>query len=186
MTTQSAQSVAQDAGTQQSTQESIQHTNGTASTTSSFPTPFHPALQPSQESASAVVPDAYGTEKTSFGVSTLTEPEKLWLDPLMQAPFLPWPNEEVIRRGALAALQARIEQGDDLQNNLQEDGMEGVQGGVLSMKVERNVNGMNGSMKEEENSVVKADEVQRPRREEAEKPKPSVFAGLDLYDPEEE
>ncbi|MCJ1435297.1 hypothetical protein MMC27_004669 [Xylographa pallens] len=183
--TQSASSIVQDAGTQQSTQESIQRTNGTASTTSSFPTPFHPALQPSQEPASAVVPDAYGIDKTSFGVSTLTEPEKLWLNPLMQAPFLPWPNEEVIRRGALAALQARIEQGDDLQNDLQEDGMEGVEGGVPNMKVEQNVNGMNGSMGEE-NSEVRAGEVQRLRREEVEKPKPSVFAGLDLYDPDDE
>ncbi|MCJ1386772.1 hypothetical protein MMC17_009898 [Xylographa soralifera] len=185
-TTQSALSIAQETSTQQSTQESIQRTNGTASTTSSFPTPFHPALQPSHEPASSIVSDTYGTGKTSFGVSTLTEPEKQWLDPLNQAPFLPWPNEEVIRRGALAALQARIEQGNDLQNDLQEDGMEGVEGGLPNMKVEQNVNGMNGVMKEEESSVVRAGEVPRPRRQEAEKPKPSVFAGLDLYDPDDE
>ena len=180
------QSIAQEAGIQQSTQESVPRTNGTVSTTSSFPTPFHPALQPSQEPASAIVPDAYSADKTSFGVSTLTEPEKQWLDPLMQASFLPWPNEEVIRRGALAALQARIEQGDDLEDDLQEDGMEGVEGGVPNMKMEQNVNGMNGALKEEGNSVPRVGEVQRQRREEVEKPKTSVFAGLDLYDPDDE
>ena len=175
----------QEDSTQQSTQESAPRTNGTASSTS-FPTPFHPALQSSRELASAVVPDAYGVDRISFGVSTLTEPEKQWLDPLNQAPFLPWPNEEVIRRGALAALQARVEQGDDLQNDLSADIMEGVEGGVPNMKIEQNVNRMNGAMKEEENSVARAGEVQRPRREEVEKPKPSVFAGLDLYDPDDE
>ncbi|MCJ1398058.1 hypothetical protein MMC11_001255 [Xylographa trunciseda] len=184
--TQSAQSTTQELSTQQSMQDSIQQTNGTANSTSSFPTPFHPALQPSQALVSTTVPDAYATDKASFGVSTLTEPEKQWLDPLNQAPFLPWPNEEIIRRGALAALQARIEQGDDLQNDTKEDGMEGVEEGMPNMKVEQNVNGINGVMKEEESAAVKAGEVPRPRRVEVEKPKPSVFAGLDLYDPDDE
>ncbi|MCJ1284619.1 hypothetical protein MMC26_003953 [Xylographa opegraphella] len=185
-TMQSAQPMAQETNTQQPMQDSTQRTDGTASNTSSFPTPFHPALQSSQEPASSAVPDSYETNKTSIGVLTLTEPERQWLDPLNQATFLPWPNEEVIRRGALAALQARIEQGDDLENDLQGEGMEGVEGVAPSMKVEQNMNGMNGAMKEEENSVVRAGEVQRPRREEVEKPKPSVFASLDLYDPDEE
>ncbi|MCJ1390397.1 hypothetical protein MMC18_003256 [Xylographa bjoerkii] len=184
--TQSAQSIAQEGNTQQSMQESTQRTNGTASTTSSFPTPFHPALQPSQEPASAAVPDSYGTNKTSFGVSTLTEPEKQWLDPLNQAPFLPWPNEEVIRRGALAALQARIEQGDAVQNDLEDDEMEGLEVKVPDAKVEQYGNGMNGVVKEEKSGVVRAGEMPRTQREEVEKPKPSVFAGLDLYDPDDE
>ena len=83
-------------------------------------------------------------------------------------------------------MQARIEQSDDLENDLEEDGLRELNGGIPTVKGEQNGNGMNGVMKEEESDVTSARDVPRPRREEVEKPKPSVFAGLDLYDPDDE
>jgi hypothetical protein len=36
-----------------------------------------------------------------------------WLLPLSQLPFVPWPSQEVIRMGALAAIQGMLEDGTD-------------------------------------------------------------------------
>ncbi|MCJ1477399.1 hypothetical protein MMC13_006070 [Lambiella insularis] len=157
-----------------STDQATQQTNGTNSATSSFPTPFHPA-PPSQE-PTTIPPTPIAVR--NIGVSTLTVPEKHWLEPLMAMPYLPWPSEEVIRRGALSSLTARIESGDDLLGgNGTGDAAEGM--------VHEQAVGMERTNGTTENG---AGTVERglSRKTEMEKPKPSVFAGLDLYDPDEE
>ncbi|KAG9523053.1 hypothetical protein KCV07_g2765, partial [Aureobasidium melanogenum] len=46
-------------------------------------------------------------------VATLSAETKAMLDPLSQLPFVPWPSQEVIRMGALAAIQGMLEDGTD-------------------------------------------------------------------------
>ena len=117
------------------------------------------------------------------GIASLSQLELQWLDPLTQVPFVPWPSEDTIRSGALAQLQVMHEQGidpEDLpQASLTHDpGEEGpvkvedrgvkqldpLNNETVATKNESNLSGI-GRVKEE---------------------KPSVFGGMDLYDPEDE
>jgi len=117
-----------------------------------------------------------------IGISSLEQKEVEWLDPLNQIPFVPWPSEEVIKRGALVQIQAMLEQGIDPA---------GVgSGGDEAVKEMRDADVKHEG--EHMTGVVDGhDEVSRPpvsgpvqieRKEE----KPKVFGGLDLYDPDEE
>ena len=45
------------------------------------------------------------------GLASLDQNEMQWLNPTTQIPFVPWPSEEVIKRGALGQLQIKLEQG---------------------------------------------------------------------------
>ena len=117
--------------------------------------------------------------------------EKQWLDPWTGVLVTPWPGEDVLKRGALAELQAIVESGgsveadgkvvtgDDEQlmdGGAGEGAMEVDGGAGPDVDVSKGVRG--GPEGLENGHVGKIVE----KREE----KPKVFGGLDLYDPDEE
>ena len=112
-----------------------------------------------------------------MGIEALDDEEKKWLEPLKQLPFVPWISDDVMKRGALAQIQAMVERAEDpadakpenaeqVSNELihSGDGMEGVH-------IESGIGSNNDEMKEAE------------RRQQRAAQKPQVFGGLDLYDP---
>ena len=117
-----------------------------------------------------------------IGVSSLGPNEVEWLDPLNQIPFVPWPSEEVIKRGALAQIQIMSEQGIDPisvvvggDEGTSEKGSEALRSD--SVKSENN-NGQQDMM-----AVLVSRPMQTTERSVK---KPRVFGGLELYNPEEE
>ena len=112
-----------------------------------------------------------------IGFESLEEVERKWLDPLRQIPFVPWPSEEVVKRGALAEIQGMVEKGINPET-----------AGIGGAKEEQKAEEIDVSKGQGEASIDQADEnviaegTKREKREE----KPKVFGGLDLYDPNEE
>lgn len=105
-----------------------------------------------------------------------------WLDPLNQIPFVPWPSEEVIKRGALAQIQAMLEQGINA---------DGVGAGGHEVMKEMG----DASVKQEGKDIsevvdgrpeVARESISGTRQVQKREEKPKVFGGLDLYDPDEE
>ncbi len=117
-----------------------------------------------------------------IGVSSLQQAEVAWLDPLNQIPFVPWPSEEVIKRGALAQIQVMLEQGVDPTGD-SADG-DAVVEEMENVDVKQEV----GDVGEVINTRVEVgeDSVSGPRPVQKREEKPKVFGGLDLYDPDEE
>jgi len=161
----------QQPSTQPNTQQELPIPNGT-----SIPTPFHPATD-------------NPTTTSNPGISSLTAPEIQWLDPALHAPFLAWPSEDRIRRGGLAALQAKLESGEDIEAGVDgESGVKGGDGGVgegerdamegvtREVKDKRDRYGVRGG-RVMENGVGPGGGREK---------KPSVFSGLDMYDLEDE
>ena len=109
-----------------------------------------------------------GGQKDGIGMGSLEEVERQWLDPQAGMGFVPWIGEEAMRSGALAAIQAMVERGEDPET-------EGVEQGEAMEDLQEAVD---GAMAEEGQRRVE----RRVEREE----KPRVFGGLDLYDPDEE
>ena len=114
-------------------------------------------------------------EKEGRGTDALEDAEKDWLDPLKQMPWVPWVSDQVLRSGALAEIQAMVEKGEDPETMLDSDtnggGEEKDDGGES----------MEGIQLEATRSADTA-----KRRVERREEKPKVFAGLDLYDPDED
>lgn len=52
-------------------------------------------------------------EKQGVGYAALSDAQKEWLDQMSKVPFIPWPNEDDMRRGALSTVQMMIAQGQD-------------------------------------------------------------------------
>ncbi|KAL8901593.1 MAG: hypothetical protein Q9192_000475 [Flavoplaca navasiana] len=123
-------------------------------------------------------------KEKGVGVSSLTPDEVLWLNELARTEFVPWPNEEVIKRGALGQIQVMIEQG---VNPASGQAAEETARKIETKETKNNVQMGEGSMK----ATVEADQrseevderrVEQPRREE----KPKVFKGLDLDEESDE
>lgn len=119
-----------------------------------------------------------GNEEKGFGLSSLEQADVQWLNPLEQIPFVPWPTEEVIKRGALGQIQVMLEQGLDprasgvtgegAKEGKAEENTENVQMGEAA--VQAPINSAQGMVDE----GIRMAEGRR--REE----KPKVFKGLDL------
>jgi hypothetical protein len=58
--------------------------------------------------------DAYKVGDPGVGWQSFSEHHKAWLNQFAQTPFMPWPNDEAIKAGALSNIQTLIEQGHDL------------------------------------------------------------------------
>lgn len=117
-----------------------------------------------------------------IGVSFLGQGEVAWLDPLNQIPFVPWPSEEVIKRGALAQIQVMLEQGIN---------PDGIGAGGDEMVKEMGDADVKQEGKDIDEVVDGRPEMAResisgPRQALKREEKPKVFGGLDLYDPDEE
>lgn len=111
-------------------------------------------------------------EKEGRGTASLEDLERKWLDPLTQIPFVPWVNDETIKRGALAEIQSLVEKGENPENvgaGWSEEG-----------KGETMETGKNEEVVKREGGVSTDGGMGMQRRDE----KPKVFGGLDLYDPD--
>lgn len=114
-----------------------------------------------------------------IGMSSLDQKELQWLDPLStQVPSVPWPSEEIIRRGALAQIQLMLEQGKDPNNVIISTVGEEIEPASGDAIV---VDPPGAIVVDLETPVGRMTQVERIMEE-----KPKVFAGLDLYDPDEE
>lgn len=114
-----------------------------------------------------------------IGVSSLDQKELQWLDPLStQVPSVPWLSEETIRRGALAQIQLMLEEGQDPNNFVISTAGEEIEPASRDAIV---VDPPGAIVVDLETPVGRVTQVERIMEE-----KPKVFAGLDLYDPDEE
>ncbi len=117
-------------------------------------------------------PKKVGEEGKGIGTEALGADERQWLEPLMQMPFVPWVDDDTMRRGALAQIQALVERGEDpadvKSEGAEEDGVKEAGSGMEDVVREQ-----------------MADLGGRDVRREQES-KPAVFSGLDLYDPDED
>ncbi len=115
-------------------------------------------------------------------VSSLTDVERKWQAQAASLPFVPWPSEDLIRSSGLAEIQSLLEQGRD-----------------LTAEVGRAEEERRAREREEEEARRRAEEQeeeerQRRRRRESVQgvaggqrgvAREDVFAGLDLYEPDE-
>ncbi|KAL9628095.1 MAG: hypothetical protein Q9204_006118 [Flavoplaca sp. TL-2023a] len=125
-----------------------------------------------------------GAKEKGVGVSSLTPDEVLWLNELARTEFVPWPNEEVIKRGALGQIQVMLEQG---VNPASGQAAEETARKIETKETKDNVQMGEGSMKatvEADQRSAEVDErrLEQPRREE----KSKVFKGLDLDEDSDE
>ena len=127
--------------------------------------------------------DGEAKEK-GVGVSSLTADEVLWLNELARTEFVPWPNEEIIKRGALGQIQVMLEQGVNPESG---GAAEEAARKVEAEEIKNNVQMGEGSMEVTTEAGRGMEEtrertVEQPRREE----KPRVFKGLDLDEDSDE
>ena len=115
-------------------------------------------------------------EGKGIGTEALEDEERKWLEPLMQIPFAPWVSDDVMKRGALAQIQAMVERGEEPSQakpegevEIGEDQKAGER--VEEVQDESSVSGNIMGTREGE------------KRQERRIAKPGVFGGLDLYDP---
>ena len=111
-------------------------------------------------------------DKEGRGTASLEDMERKWLDPLTQIPFVPWVNDETIKRGALAEIQSMVERGED-PGNVGAGESQGDEAETAKI-------GNDGDTVREETGASVDGGVGMQKREE----KPKVFGGLDLYDPD--
>lgn len=131
------------------------------------------------EGAIGLVAEEEGGAAKGIGVSSLATGEAQWLDPGAQMPFVPWPTEEVIRRGALARIQGMLERGVDPS---EADGaVEEEKDTKMGVGAEVKLEGAVVEPVRKESASVGLGRVEMKRDE-----KPAVFGGLDLYDPDDE
>ncbi|KAI9719719.1 MAG: hypothetical protein M1812_003207 [Candelaria pacifica] len=161
------------------------------------PPTFRPRLPPAQTvppeqevqgitvtNGTATTPAAAPAEagkEGGIGVSALPNGEVQWLDIASQIPFVPWPSEDIIRRGALAQIQQMLEHGQDpslastAPSNEEEEKRK-------AEEEEEPSRAMEGTGIRKEDAATSAAPVSGQIRVE----RPQVFSGLDLYDPDEE
>ena len=146
------------------------------------PPTFRPALPPAQLALPpAVNGDTVAVEdgaedskeeKEGRGTASLEDTERKWLDPLTQIPFVPWVNDETVKRGALAEIQSMVERGED-PGNVGARESEDDNGETKDIGDNRDAVGRESGVSTDGGTMVQ-------RREE----RPKVFGGLDLYDPD--
>ncbi|KAI9823496.1 MAG: hypothetical protein M1819_001339 [Sarea resinae] len=129
---------------------------------------------------------------TGIALTSLDAPEQAWLNPSAHIPFVPWPSEETIRRGALAHIQTLLEQGQDpdavaASVESAASGPEGTAAAALGAGDVRMGNAEPETETETKTvgQTQQSQQQQRPAERERDE-RPQVFAGLDLYDPEDE
>jgi Vitamin-D-receptor interacting Mediator subunit 4 len=72
-----------------------------------------PTPSATHEAAGNGAEDIYKVGDPGVGWQTLAEHHKSWLNQFAQTPFMPWPNDDFIKAGALSNIQTLIEQGHD-------------------------------------------------------------------------
>ena len=107
-----------------------------------------------------------------IGTDALGPDERQWLEPLKHMPFVPWVDDDTIRRSALAQIQALVERGEDptivKPEGMEEEGKKAANLGMVGVVREQMAESGGRDVRREQES------------------KPAVFSGLDLYDPDED
>lgn len=135
----------------------------------------------SEGAASATIPGG----DTGIGIAALTEPERNWqLQNAAALPFVPWPNDEMIRIGGLARVQSLLEKGKELEDL---DGAGRDEGGDSAVIKSESNEKQNIQRKESADNMEYGLEFTawESRQKQEAKQRPAVFGGLDLYDPDE-
>ncbi|KAL8673635.1 MAG: hypothetical protein Q9168_001941 [Polycauliona sp. 1 TL-2023] len=124
------------------------------------------------------------TKERGVGVSSLTPDEVLWLNELARTDFVPWPNEEVIKRGALGQIQVMLEQGVNPESTgAAEEAARRVEAEDTEKNVPMGAEQVAAIVEAGQNNVESGEgRMEQPRREE----KPKVFKGLDLDEDSDE
>lgn len=140
--------------------------------------PVNGVLAEEEEAAVQGVTESQYSE--GKGVSSLSGEQRDFLDQMSKVEFVPWPNEEVIRRGGLAQIQVMLEQGADPASVLSP----AEQAAEQQRREE-------AESKEKQEEERMAEQERRRRidgthRSTKQEQGPSGFQGLDLYDPDEE
>ena len=111
------------------------------------------------------------------------------LDSVASLPFVPWPSEDVIRRGALASIQAIVDAGQDpsLLPDVHQDSTTTKPEPATDHDRDHPSLAARPNRGTESTLAAATDEAPPPppllpTQEE----KPAVFSGLDLYDPDDE
>jgi hypothetical protein len=136
--------------------------------------PAAPALE-----GDAQEPPHLAEEHKGPGYAALTNEQKEWLDSVAKAPFIPWPNEEDMKRGALVAVQTMLEQGRDPTTVLGPKEQEEQERKEREASAQR-------QLESEERAKQRRQSVgggAGPRPQAAEQP---AFEGFDLFNPEDE
>ena len=123
---------------------------------------------------------------TGIGIAALTEPERNWqLQNTAALPFVPWPNDEMIRIGGLARVQSLLEKGKELENwDRAGRGQEKGDGAaVRSESDEKPDISRRETADNNEYGLGLSSREFRQKQETTQRP--AVFGGLDLYDPDE-
>ncbi|KAL8681039.1 MAG: hypothetical protein Q9186_002812 [Xanthomendoza sp. 1 TL-2023] len=122
-------------------------------------------------------------EKKGVAVSELNEEEVRWLNDFERQPFVPWPREDIIKRGALGQIQLMLEQGVDPEAT---GAAEEVARKMEAEEGERDVQMAEGPVETNlevgQRNIEGGERMVEARREE----KPKVFKGLDLDEDSDE
>jgi Vitamin-D-receptor interacting Mediator subunit 4 len=123
---------------------------------------------------------AAGKDNKDFSVTSNLHDYQFWLETEGQMPFVPWPSEETIRRGALSQIQFMMEQDLDpsTQASLQEK--EKLEDEEKKKAKEREAA---AAIARRQSSTVGAAPTQAEPKRQQQQP---VLMGIDLYDPEDE
>lgn len=123
--------------------------------------------------------DASKDKAEGKGMSALTKEQRDWLEHPERLPFVPWPAEDVIRRGGLGQIQSMVEQGKDPTK-------------VLGPAEQEAENKRLAEEEECERQEREDREIEDRRRRESmiaagsrQQQAPAVFGGLDMYDPDD-
>ncbi|KAI4250874.1 MAG: hypothetical protein LQ352_005200 [Teloschistes flavicans] len=136
--------------------------------------------------ASAVANGETTQSKESKGVgeSSLEQADVQWLNPLEQIPFVPWPTEEVIKRGALGQIQVMLEQGfDPGSGEIQEGNTKEGKAEEAIADIPMGEAAARAPMIPSQATIDSMERRADPRRREE---KPKVFKGLDLDEDSDE
>lgn len=144
-------------------------------------------LQTNRGQGSPPTPPANDTEETpakegdeGIALASLPAEHKQWLDPTTGMPFVPWPSDDVMRRGGLAQIQSMVEHGVDLASASAQAQQEAE--GKVRADEDKRVN----AAREEEDRIRRQSMAVTGRTVTREVEGPKVFGGLDLFDPEAE
>ena len=148
-------------------------------------------VEPSSATTDKEVDDGKGAGE-GIAIASLPAEESQRMNLTATFSFVPWPTEDTIRRGALARIQGMVEAGLDPATST---GLEVVQ------QQQQEQGGEDRGVEEEQRGTEVRDQRSMPiipkssqandtagakARMDVKEEKPTVFGGLDLYDPDEE
>jgi Vitamin-D-receptor interacting Mediator subunit 4 len=137
------------------------------------------AEQPHGGATDKGVAEAPETEARGIGWLNLGEEQKQWLDQMANRPFVPWPSDDVVKAGALAAIYDMLDKGEDPAK------MGMPEAGVASSTRPTDAD-EDGNLSEVDDHHMDAQrDAQAPTRQAVANPA-QAFVGFGLYNPDED